>query len=79
MRIKRKVLIIIFVLFIVLSLLLLLWSFLSEKKNYPEQPIRMNNLGTSSLEIDITTINIEESRDLPLYTVKRMFNEDLIE
>ena len=69
---SKKTALIVLGIFIAILVVVLAFVFLSSmKKKYPEDPVKMKNLGSSNQQVEISSLDIEiEEKDLPLYYVQ---------
>jgi len=80
LNISKKGLIGILIIFSVVCLVILVVFLVnSNKKNYPKEPLQMNNLGSSNKTLDISDTNDKEIEDIPVYYIEDKVHISLVE
>lgn len=78
---SKKTALIVLGIFIGILVVVLAFVLLSGmKKKYPEDPVKMKNLGSSNQQVEISSLDIQiEEKDLPLYSVQPKIHINQVE
>ena len=78
---SKKNALMVFGIFLAILVVVLAFILLSgTRKKYPEDPVKMKNLGSSNQQIEISSLDIQiEEKDLPLYFVQPKIHITLVE
>jgi len=78
---SKKTALIVLAIFIGIIIVVFVFVILSgTKKKYPEDPVKMKNLGSSNQQLEISSLDIQiEQKDLPLYYVRPKIHINQVE